>query len=303
MKKIIKSVITFLTSIPKYLTLGINCLFNKKTQQTLKMEDKIIPIIITTLSIITYLTCIFLLTRWYVQNERGKSFSKNEIKNTEITNNKNNNSSSNANTKKNKDADQKYPDDLTILNVNLNPYIKQNSETVAWLQVNGTNISYPVVQHNDNEYYLNHDFRRRKVITGWVFADYRDKFDPFNNNTIIYAHNTYANSMFSQLTRTQTTNWLKNPNYHYIKLSTRKSNSIWQVFSTYTISPTTDYLQSIFNSIDNYENFLNTLKNRSIYDFKTDISPEDKIITLSTCNSTGKKRIAVHAKLIKQENK
>ena len=42
---------------------------------------------------------------------------------------------------------------------------------------------------------------------------------------------------------------------------------------------------------------------RSIYDFKTDISPEDKIITLSTCNSTGKKRIAVHAKLIKQENK
>lgn len=300
---ILYGLIIVLTLIPKYLIIGIRCLFSEKKQKELEMEDKINPIIITTLSILTYLICIFLLTRWYVQNERSKNFSKDINQSTKIIKEEEKNKKQYEDNNNSSKLEQKYPDDLTILNVNLTPYIKQNPETVAWLQVNGTNISYPVVQHSDNDYYLNHDFRKRKVITGWVFADYRDKFDPFNNNTIIYAHNTYANSMFSQLTRTQTTNWLENPNYHYIKLSTRKSNSIWQVFSTYTISPTTDYLQSIFNSIDNYENFLNTLKNRSIYDFKTDISPEDKIITLSTCNSTGKKRIAVHAKLIKQENK
>ena len=50
-------------------------------------------------------------------------------------------------------------------------------------------------------------------------------------------------------------------------------------------------------------NFLNTLKNRSIYQFNLDLNYTDKIITLSTCDNTGTKRIAVHAKLIKMENK
>ena len=101
-----KKAVNNLTLIPKYLILGIKCLFNKKMQKNLKLENKIIPIIVITLSIITYLTCIFLITRWYVQNERSKNFSKNEIKNIETI--QNNNNSTTSNNKKEQNSPQKY---------------------------------------------------------------------------------------------------------------------------------------------------------------------------------------------------
>ena len=76
--------ITIITIIPRYLIIGIQCLFSEKKQKELKMENKIIPIIIITLSITTYLLSIFILTRWYVQNERTKKFSESLKESTEI---------------------------------------------------------------------------------------------------------------------------------------------------------------------------------------------------------------------------
>ena len=266
------------------------------------MEDKIIPIIIITLSITTYLICIFILTRWFVQSERNKKFADNLNDLSQIISEEEN-SDEEYKVPNKTYTNENYPDDLTFLNVNLDPYIRQNSETVAWLLVNGTNISYPVVQHKDNNYYLNHNFYKRKSMSGWVFADYRDDFETFNNNTIIYGHNLINRTMFGQLPRLLNSSWQSNPNYHYIKLSTKTTNSIWQVFSVYKIKPTTDYLQSVFNSMSTYEKFLKTIKNRSSYDFNVDVSTTDKIITLSTCDDTGTKRVAVHAKLINIEDK
>ena len=294
--------VTIITFIPKYLVIGTICLFSEKKQRELKMEDKIIPIIITTLSITTYLICIFILTRWFVQSERNKKFADNLNDLSQIIS-KEENSDEEYKVPNKTYTNENYPDDLTFLNVNLDPYIRQNSETVAWLLVNGTNISYPVVQHKDNSYYLNHNFYKRKSMSGWVFADYRDNFETFNNNTIIYGHNLINRTMFGQLPRLLNSSWQSNPNYHYIKLSTKTTNSIWQVFSVYKIKPTTDYLQSVFNSMSTYEKFLKTIKNRSSYDFNVDVSTTDKIITLSTCDDTGTKRVAVHAKLINIEDK
>ena len=294
--------VTIITFIPKYLIIRTICLFSKKKQRELKMEDKIIPIIITTLSITTYLICIFILTRWFVQSERNKKFADNLNDLSQIISEKEN-SDKEYKVPNKTYTNGNYPDDLTFLNVNLDPYIRQNSETVAWLLVNGTNISYPVVQHKDNNYYLNHNFYKRKSMSGWVFADYRDNFETFNNNTIIYGHNLINRTMFGQLPRLLNSSWQSNPNYHYIKLSTKTTNSIWQVFSVYKIKPTTDYLQSVFNSMSTYEKFLKTIKNRSSYDFNVDVSTTDKIITLSTCDDTGTKRVAVHAKLINIEDK
>lgn len=294
-KELIKDIITF----PKYFFIGFSFLFDDKKQKELKMEEKIIPLIISILSIITYLTCIFLLTRWYVQNNRNQKFAEQLKEETSIiAENEKNSKSANKAT-----YNYKYPDDLSFLNVNLNPYIKINSETVAWIQVNGTIISYPVVQHHDNNFYLNHDFRKRKTDIGSIFADYRDNFDNFNDNNIIYGHNIVNGTMFGQLPRVLGKSWQSNPNYHYIKLSTKKTNSIWKIFSVYEITPTIDYLQSNFNSIDTYQQFINLIKNRSAYNFQTEVTITDKIITLSTCNNIGNKRVVVHAKLINLENK
>ena len=299
---------TILIIIPKYLIKGMIYTFERKKTEDI-LENKFIPVIITTLSLLTYLIGIFILTRWYVQNERTKNFT-NSLNTTPIINKEE--------LKKNtpnqyEDLIENVPQDSSdknstqintnYINVNLNPYIAKNNETVGWIQVNGTNINYPIVQHSDNNFYLEHDFYKRKTNNGWIFADFRDNFDKFNNNTIIYGHNLINRTMFGSIPYLLNKNWFNNANKQYIKLSTKKTNSIWQIFSVYKINPTTDYLQSIFNSTENYQNFLNTLKNRSIKNFNTNLSYTDKIITLSTCDDTGNKRVAVHAKLIKIENK
>lgn len=307
-KYTIIGLITIISIIPKYIIDGIKFIFGKKntSQEVKKLEKNFIPIIITTLSITTYLISIFILTRWYVQNERSKNFTnsinqtKEEIK--EDVPNQYQDLTTNIKQEKKSKTDPNYIN-TNFINVNLNYYISKNNETVGWIQVNGTNINYPIVQHEDNNFYLEHDFYKRKTNIGWIFADYRNDMENLNNNTIIYGHNLVNRTMFGSIPYMLNKKWFNQKNNQYIKLSTKTSNSIWQIFSVYKITPTTDYLQSVFNSIDNYQNFLNTLKNRSIKNFNVDLNYTDKIITLSTCDDTGTKRVAVHAKLIKIESK
>lgn len=307
-KYTIIGLITIISIIPKYIIDGIKFIFGKKntSQEVKKLEKNFIPIIITTLSIATYLISIFILTRWYVQNERSKNFTnsinqtKEEIK--EDVPNQYQDLTTNIKQEKESKTDPNYIN-TNFINVNLNYYISKNNETVGWIQVNGTNINYPIVQHEDNNFYLEHDFYKRKTNIGWIFADYRNDMENLNNNTIIYGHNLVNRTMFGYIPYMLNKKWFNQKNNQYIKLSTKTSNSIWQIFSVYKITPTTDYLQSVFNSIDNYQNFLNTLKNRSIKNFNVDLNYTDKIITLSTCDDTGTKRVAVHAKLIKIESK
>ena len=70
------------------------------------------------------------------------------------------------------------------------------------------------------------------------------------------------------------------------------------MFSVYTIDPEVYYLQNNFSDKESYIAFLNTLKSRSKFDFKLNLTSDDKIITLSTCTSDNQNRNVVHAKLI-----
>lgn len=62
---------------------------------------------------------------------------------------------------------------VTMLNVDFSDLLKQNPDTVGWLNVNNTTINYPIVQSGDNSYYLNHSFEKAESAVGWIFADYR----------------------------------------------------------------------------------------------------------------------------------
>ena len=108
--------------------------------------------------------------------------------------------------------------------------------------------------------------------------------------------------MFGSLRNVIKSDWYTNKNNHVIKISTEKDNTIWQVFSTYRIKTTTDYLFINFNDANEYLKFLNKIKKRSVYDYNVELKSNDKIITLSTCHNDTDK-IVLHAKLIKREKK
>ncbi len=191
---------------------------------------------------------------------------------------------------------------MNLIDVNFDELKKINNEAVGWIQVNGTNINYPIVKHSNNKYYLTHSFDKSYNNAGWVFMDYRNNINEFDKNTIIYAHGMINNIMFGSLRKILTNGWLNDKNNYIVKLSTEKENTLWQVFSVYKIPTTNDYLKINFEYEDNFIKLANTLIQRSDYNFDTTINANDKILTLSTCYDNNDK-VVLHAKLIKIERK
>ena len=187
--------------------------------------------------------------------------------------------------------------DVSMMDVNFNDLLKQNSDTKGWIKVNNTNINYPFVQASDNEYYLKHSFDKKANKKGWVFLDYRNDINNLGKNNILYAHGLVNNAMFGSMRNVVKKNWYTNKDNHIIKLSTPNSNQLWQVFSTYTIEPESYYIETDFSTDEEFINFANTLKNRSIYNYNVELNKNDKILTLSSCYDNTK-RMVMHAKLI-----
>lgn len=192
---------------------------------------------------------------------------------------------------------------ITMLDVDFTELVEQNSDTVAWLYLNNTNINYPVVQSGDNSYYLDHSFDKSYNKVGWIFADYRSNLTTLEKNTVIYGHGRKDNTMFGTLDNTLNSVWYTEPENQIIKLSTPSKNMLWQIVSIYTIPVESYYLTHTFENDESYKKFLETIISRSIYDFNMKVDTNDHILTLSTCLDNSGNRIVVHAKLIKEEEK
>lgn len=186
--------------------------------------------------------------------------------------------------------------------IDFNKLLKQNNETVGWIKINGTNINYPFVQSKDNSYYLNHSFNKEKNDAGWIFLDYRNDVNNLDKNNILYGHSRKDKTMFGSLFNVLNKNWLNNLDNHIIKLTTKDYNSLWQIFSIYIIKNENYYITTNFNTQKDYIMYINTIINRSIYNFNIQVTQNDTLLTLSTCDGNSKK-LVVHAKLIKKEVK
>lgn len=173
---------------------------------------------------------------------------------------------------------------------------QKNSDAIAWIKVNGTDIDFPVVKGTDNSYYLTHNFDKEKNKAGWIFADYRNKFDGTDKNIIIYGHNMKNGSMFASLKDVIKEEWYNNENNKYIALITENENCKYQVFSVYQTETEEYYLQT---NISNFKEFVEKIKGRSKKDFNVDIKETDSILTLSTCADNTKYRVVLHAVKIK----
>lgn len=192
----------------------------------------------------------------------------------------------------------KHYGNMQLNQIDFNSLKNTNSDVVGWIIVDGTNINYPVVKTQDNDYYLNHNFNHNDDSTGWPFMDYRNNIGMSDDNTIFYGHNLLNNTSFGSISKIFTNNWIRNSSGKIIYL-TDNTLYTYQIFSAYYINPESYYLQT---NLDNKVEFLNTLKTRSIVKFNVDVSVNDKIVTLSTCTNDNTGRKVIHAKLISQEN-
>lgn len=182
--------------------------------------------------------------------------------------------------------------------INISELRATNSECVGALKVEGTNIKYPLVQTRDNDYYLRHTFDKSYNKAGWIFVDSRNILDGSDDNIVIYGHNRKDGSMFGTLKNVLTKEWYNDKENMRIYLIIEDKLQEYEVFSAYTIEQEEYYLTTQFNDEKEFEKYINKVKGRSIENFETNVSTEDKLLTLSTCADNNKDRVVVHAKKI-----
>ena len=194
---------------------------------------------------------------------------------------------------------EEQPEEPKKMTNDLQALLQINKDTVGWLKVNNTNVDYPVVQYTDNDYYLNRNFKGQKDNSGWVFMDYRADSVNLSQNTIIFGHNMYYSGvMFGTLYKAKYSSWYTKKENQIIEFDTLYENLKWQIFSIYVVPNTNDYLIADFSTEEKFNEFLNLITKRSIYNFNTPVAGNDKILTLSTCSNNGKNRLVIHAVLL-----
>ena len=172
---------------------------------------------------------------------------------------------------------------------------KINSQTVAWITVPGADISYPVVQAADDEYYLKHNFRGEEDLFGCIFLEHDIKKNFTDSHSILYGHNIEGNMMFANLNRYEQPEFLKK--CPEIEITTPKRKFLYKIFSVEQASsqsPAFEYGYKL--SSPAYRRQLSILKNNSMYDTGVEPDERERMVTLITCNSRLDKeiRMAVH---------
>lgn len=172
-----------------------------------------------------------------------------------------------------------------------------------WLKIPGTNIDTSVFQGADNNRYLRNDRENKETKWGENFLDYRCNINQITESMqhiIIYGHNTESDTRFSALLNYKKKEYEKKRNI--IELSTPEGNYQFEIFSTYQTDTSFYYIETKFDDIEKYGEYVQSLKNKSAYETGVEVTKNDTILTLSTCDySITDGRYVVHAKLIKSK--
>ncbi len=147
---------------------------------------------------------------------------------------------------------------------------------------------------------MKHNLDKEYNATGWIFADYHNKYDGSDKNLVIYGHNTKDGSMFGSLKNVLDRSWQENKDNLVITLVTETGEYWYRVFSTYIVDVEDYYINTEFKD-NEYREFIDVIKSRSNYDYGVIVNENDDILTLSSCYKTIYQRVVLHAKLIKTD--
>lgn len=176
-----------------------------------------------------------------------------------------------------------------------------NDDVVGYIYIefgddDSKTISYPLVQGDDDSYYVDHAYDNSELKAGAIFLDYRcsEKLER-NWATLVHGHNMNNGAMFHNL------KYLKQQQYfNNAKISIYTLNAIYsfEVFSVYNTDSRGDYSSIFFESGEKYVEFLRAAQSKSFFSKNLEFYQSDRILTLSTClNTTNDGRLAVHAVL------
>ncbi len=236
-------------------------------------------IIYCILIIIIILSCIYLVKYLVIQKEaKDESELLNDI---DIMEN---------NIEPNKNENTIAISEETERMIKIKKLQEENSDIVGWIEIEGTNINYPVLQGKDDEYYLTHNYKKEKSEKGSIFLskDYDLKLP--SDNLLIYGHNLVSGQMFNNLLKYKDKEFYeKHPS---IRFTTEKEDLKFEILSAFYSKVFSKSEENVFRyynfvtakSEKDYNNFIENAKKASLYDTNKEVKYGDRLITLVTCS-------------------
>lgn len=188
----------------------------------------------------------------------------------------------------------------TPIEVDFDTLRQENREAVAWLYAADTPINYPVVQTDDNSYYLSHGFDREEDAGGALFFDSRCDVDAPGRNLIIYGHRMKDDSMFGTLPEYAEASYREAHPVMYL-ITERQSYRV-EVFACRTVrADRLQYFETVFDGDAAYAAYLTKAMGQSYWQSPFGADTAYATLTLVTCSTYAHEndpRLLVHGRLI-----
>ena len=168
---------------------------------------------------------------------------------------------------------------------------KENPDIIGWIEIEGTNINYPVLQGEDDDYYLTHNYKKEKTKNGAIFLTSKYDWNIRNNNYIIYGHNKMSSDqMFSDLLKYVDEGFYNN--HPIIRFTTEKDDKEYNIISVFKSRVYYKSEKNVFRyynfinseSEEEYNNFINEAKKVSLYNIEETTKFGQQLLTLITCS-------------------
>lgn len=176
-----------------------------------------------------------------------------------------------------------------VAQVNLQELKKQNGDVTGWLYFENEDISYPIMYSGDDTTYLHTALDGSYASAGSIFMEENNHPDFQDSHTIIYGHNMRNLSMFGKLRYYKQKEYYDN--HTYFQIFTDKGIYRYQIFAYADVPADSFVYQVPYGTDDSFTSFIQQLKKQSYYDTGVDVTQKDKVVTLSTCSTTGKRFI------------
>lgn len=182
--------------------------------------------------------------------------------------------------------ESEYNEELELMKAKLAALRNIYPDVYGYIMIEDTKISYPIVQGEDNDFYLDHAFTGEAMKVGSIFADYRLKsYVPSNYNLVLYGHNSSNGEMFADVMKfVQSEKFFET---HNIYIYTTTGLYVYEPFNLALFRYDYQYFRTYFATGEKFVDFVNEMQSQSQYSKRIEIGPDDRIITLSTCTKLG----------------
>ena len=169
-----------------------------------------------------------------------------------------------------------------------------NSQGIGYIYIPSIDCRLPMVQGDDNDYYLTHTFNKEYSANGCLFEDYRINGGLSASQIIIYGHNMRNGAMFGKLKNYQDYSFWNNSGNDVLYIYTGNVIKEYKIFSCYISEAISDTYTFNFPTLESMRDYAINMKAKSMYDTGVDVSTATQVITLSTCTNDGEQRFIVH---------